>query len=64
MTLVRKLREKSSGIKIIILTGAVKSMGVDSNMAFLAEMNVSFFLTKPFTLNQMLIALHTALHPA
>ena len=64
MTLVRKLREKSSGVKIIILTGAVKSMGVDSNMAFLAEMNVSFFLTKPFTLNQMLIALHTALHPA
>ena len=64
MTLVRKLRERSSEVRIIILTGAVKSVGPDSNMAFLSEMRVSFFLTKPFTMNQMLIALHTALHPA
>ena len=64
VALVRHLRERSPDVKIIVLTGAMKTIRPDSGMSSLADMKVSFFLTKPFTINQILIALHTALQPA
>ena len=62
VALVRHLREHGSDVRIIVLTGAMKSVRPDSGMNSLSGMQVSFFLTKPFTVNQVLIALHTAIN--